>query len=838
MQQYLRLKAQHPDELMLYRMGDFYELFYDDAERAAKLLGITLTSRGQSADKPIVMAGIPVHGLETYVAKLVNAGLPVVICEQIGESTGKGLVKREVTRIITPGTLTDESLLDARRDSLLCAVCGENDDFGVAVLDLSSGRFLVQEVTGMQNLLAELARIRPSELLIPVDFDLNCEFYLKRRDVSDFDLISSRQNLCQQFGCKDLIGFGCDDLTYALASAGCLLDYAKETQGQSLVHINSLRRESSSDFMMLDAATRRNLEIDSSLYGSNDNCLLSVLDNCTTSMGSRLLRRWLNQPLCDVVRIRQRHDTVQDLLTNYAFEQFRENLKEVGDIERILARVALRSAKPRDLSRLKQAFEQLPIIRGLLADFTNDKLQQLYQEIAVFPDLCRLLEQAIIDSPPALLRDGGVIKDGFNQQLDELRQMSTNSVDFLLKLEKREQRRTGINQLKVGFNKVQGYFIEVARSKSDIVPVEYKRRQTLKHAERFITPELKEFEDKALSANSRALQLEKQLYEEILDELILQIANLQLCASSLAELDVLTTFAANALNLELTCPKWDESGTGIQIKQGRHLVVENVLQTPFIKNDVSFDAKKRMLLITGPNMGGKSTYMRQTALIVLMAQVGSFVPAVKCVLSLVDRIFTRIGSSDDLAGGRSTFMVEMNETANILHNVTAQSLVLMDEVGRGTSTFDGLALALAAAEYLADVGCFTLFATHYFELTKLSQRKKQVVNVHLSAIEHNNQIIFLHQVQEGAVSKSYGLAVAKLAGVPDQVIDRAQQHLIKFEANNAVKKQIPKIAPMQQELFLRLPHPLMEELQKLELDNLTPLEALNKLYQWRDKFTD
>jgi len=834
MQQYLRLKAAYPDELMFYRMGDFYELFYEDAKRAAKLLDINLTSRGKSNGEPIPMAGVPVHSLENYLAKVVKAGVSAVICEQIGQANNKGLVKREVARIITPGTLTDDSLLDARQDSLLVAVYGKNDNFGLATLNLSSGRFTVQELSGEKNLQAELNRIHPAELLLAQGFKLDTNFYVKYRTENEFDLSLAKQNLCKHFDCKDLTGFGCDDLTHAISCAGCLLNYAVETQSSALPHINKLRFESSGDFMLLDLATRRNLELDNSLFGNNV-CLVNVLDNCATNMGSRLLRRWLNQPFKIVEPIIKRNVAVTELLVNYKFESFIKPLQTIGDIERILARIALRSARPRDLSRLAEALSCFSIITDLLAEFTSHKLIELKNNITVLPQILELIKNAIIDNPPILLRDGGVIKPGFDSELDELRTIGANAGEYLLQLEEYEKNRTGIKNLKISFNKVHGYFIEITKSQVEQVPLDYQRRQTLKTGERFITPELKEFEDKALSAGSKALTREKTLYEEILDKLISYLIPLQNSAEALAKLDVLVTFAQNTLSLELTCPKFIPDANVINIEQGRHLVVESVLKTPFIKNDVNFDDEKRMLLITGPNMGGKSTYMRQTALIVLLAQVGSFVPAVKCEISLVDRIFTRIGAADDLAGGRSTFMVEMSETANILHNATKKSLVLMDEVGRGTSTFDGLSLAMAAAEYLADVGCFTLFATHYFELTKLAETKKRVANVHLSAMEHNDQIIFLHQVMDGAVSKSYGLAVAQLAGIPAQVLSRANQHLAKLElaANN---KKIPTIKPVQQELFLSLPHPLVEAFKKLELDNLTAKQALDLLYNWKNLY--
>ncbi|OYT83866.1 MAG: DNA mismatch repair protein MutS [Pseudomonas sp. PGPPP4] len=847
MQQYLKIKHQHPEQLLFYRMGDFYELFYDDARRAAKLLDITLTARGASAGKSIPMAGIPFHSAEGYLAKLVKLGESVVICEQIGDpATSKGPVERQVVRIITPGTVSDEALLDERRDNLLTAVLGDERLFGLAVLDIASGRFTVQELAGWETLLAELDRLNPAELLIPDDWPAGLPAEkrrgVRRRAPWDFDCDSALKSLCQQFGTGDLKGFGCDKLGLALGAAGCLLAYAKETQRTALPHLRSLRHERLDDTVILDGASRRNLELDVNLAGGRDNTLQSVVDRCQTAMGSRLLTRWLNRPLRNRAVIEARQDAITCLLEGYRFESLQPQLKDIGDLERILARIGLRNARPRDLARLRDALAALPALQDGLTQMIAPHLLDLARSIQTYPELAATLARAIIDNPPAVIRDGGVIKRGYDSELDELQTLSENAGQFLMDLEAREKARTGLQGLKVGYNRVHGYFIEIPSRQAESAPADYIRRQTLKGAERFITPELKAFEDKALSAQSRALAREKALYEALLDELIGHLAPLQDSAAALAELDVLANFAERALNLDLNKPRFVEEPC-LKIGQGRHPVVEQVLETPFVANDVTLDNDTRMLVITGPNMGGKSTYMRQTALIVLLAHVGSFVPAASCELSLVDRIFTRIGSSDDLAGGRSTFMVEMSETANILHNASEHSLVLMDEVGRGTSTFDGLSLAWAAAEQLARLRAWTLFATHYFELTVLPDGQPSVANVHLNATEHNDRIVFLHHVLPGPASQSYGLAVAQLAGVPEDVILRAREHLARLEAasfNGEVGTPLPvsapaKDRPLQADLFASAVHPLIEELERLQPDDITPRRALELIYEWKKR---
>ncbi len=863
MQQYLRIKAEHPNELVFYRMGDFYELFFDDAKKASQLLDVTLTARGKSGGEPIPMAGIPYHAADGYLAKIVKAGESVAICEQIGDpATSKGPVERKVVRIVTPGTVSDEALLDAHKDNLLVALFQHTDYnqqppvtlYGLASLDMGSGRFQVSEYDDESVLQGELERLNPAELLI-ADELVDSEMVqrrrgIRRRPVWEFDSETAERLLCQQFGTQDLAGFGCQHLTTAISAAGCLLAYTKETQRSALPHIRKITVENRDHAVAMDAATRRNLEIDSNLNGGDENTLFSVLNSSSTAMGGRLLRRWLNRPLRDLPLLTARQDAIDSLIHNYQFEPIREELRHIGDMERILGRIALKSARPRDLSRLCQSLATYPALQQQLKEHTGAKLRDLAHEIQEFPHWVELLDKALVENPPVVIRDGGVIAEGYDEELDELRNISTNAGQFLIDLETRERERSGISTLKVGYNRVHGYFIEISRGQAENAPADYIRRQTLKNAERFITPELKTFEDKALSAKSRALTREKALYEALIDTLHEDLMALQTSANAVAELDVLTTLAERADSLQLRRPELTKE-TGIDIVAGRHLVVERVLKDPFVPNNLVLNPARRMLIITGPNMGGKSTYMRQTALIVLLAQVGSFVPAEQSKIGLVDRIFTRIGSSDDLAGGRSTFMVEMTETANILNNATANSLVLMDEIGRGTSTFDGLSLAWACAIHLAEqIQAFTLFATHYFEITEIPNTLPAVANVHLDATEHNDNIVFLHNIQEGAANQSYGIQVAKLAGIPASVLQQAREQLSLLEAGTHERLALdtqtsaphtkaqttvapsvmnPAQGPQQHELFAE-PHPVVTELGELDLDNMTPRQALEKLY--------
>ncbi len=836
MQQYLRIKAEHPDILLFYRMGDFYELFYDDARRAAELLNITLTTRGQSAGAPIPMAGVPFHAVENYLAKLVKLGQSVAICEQIGDpATSKGPVERRVTRIVTPGTLTDEALLDERRDNLLLALHQVKNTYGLAHLDLSGGRFTVTQLHGEAALLNELERLKPAELLIGEDFTLPDPWRqhpgLRRQAPWHFDRDSATRMLCGQFSVRNLDGFGCADQPVAVAAAGCLLQYVKDTQRGALPHLTGLRVERHEDSVILDAASRRNLELEHSLSGQHQHTLLGLLDRCVTPMGARLLRRWMHRPLRDRAMLSQRQESLRRLLDNGGYEYLRGLLRGVGDVERILARVALKSARPRDLTVLADALGRLPTLQPFLRTLEAGLLQDLARRAGTHPEICDLLNQAIIANPPQILRDGGVIAPGYDAELDELRSLGERADQYLVELEARERQRTGIAHLKVGFNRVHGYYIEVTRAQSQTVPPDYHRRQTLKGAERYIIPELQEFEHKVLHAQERALAREKALYDALLNHLITQLPTLQACAAALAELDVLSNLAERAAALNWNAPEWVDQ-PGIAITAGRHPVVEQVLDEPFVPNDLQLEPeRRRMLIVTGPNLGGKSTFMRQTALIVLLAHLGSFVPAERAVIGPIDRIFTRIGASDDLAGGRSTFMVEMSEAANILHNATPHSLVLIDEIGRGTSTFDGLALAWACAAHLAGtVRALTLFATHYFELTRLPDEQPGIANVHLDAVEHGESIVFLHRVQDGPADRSYGLQVAALAGVPPVVIQQARQRLRLLE-RQMLRRELParSEARPQLALFGEEVHPAVAALADLDLETLTPQQALAAL---------
>ncbi|MBB1269171.1 DNA mismatch repair protein MutS [Shewanella sp. SR44-3] len=842
MRQYLTMKAAHPEMLLFYRMGDFYELFYEDAKLASELLGISLTARGKSGGDPIPMAGLPYHAVEGYLAKLVQIGQSVAICEQVGDpATSKGPVERKVVRLVTPGTLTDEALLQERQDNLLAAIYQGKVGFGYATLDISSGRFVIAELDTQEALEAELQRTRPVELLYSEDFSnlslINHLKGIRRRPEWEFDFDTSVNLLLQQFGTKDLHGFGISDARLSLQAAGCLMQYVKDTQKTALPHINAIVRFNQADSIILDAATRRNLELTQNLSGGREHTLAWVLDNTATPMGSRMLQRWLHQPLRDKKIIEARHNAVSELIETNLFDDFHQQLKSIGDIERIMARLALRSARPRDFARLRQALSLLPDLQHTLGQCQTPLLTKLAQLIGEFPAEHELLENAIVDSPPMLIRDGGVIRSGYHSELDEWRALSEGATDYLTELETREKQATGISTLKVGYNRVHGYYIEVSRLQADKVPLSYQRRQTLKGTERYITPELKVYEEKVLSSQGKALALEKQLWDQLFDLIFPKLNELRDFANAAAELDVICCFAERAESLHYTQPQM-VSKTGIQINAGRHPVVERVSSTAFIANPVSLDAKRHMLIVTGPNMGGKSTYMRQVALISLMAHIGCFVPADSAVIGPIDRIFTRIGASDDLASGRSTFMVEMTETANILHNATSQSLVLMDEIGRGTSTYDGLSLAWSAAEYLAlQLKAMTLFATHYFELTQLPDLIPGANNVHLDAIEHDDTIAFMHAVQEGAASKSYGLQVAALAGVPSHVIQAAKHKLHQLENrdNQASTASTSRIAPQQQSLSLS-PVPMrgekaLNKLTTINPDELSPKQALDLLYE-------
>ncbi|MGY5392707.1 DNA mismatch repair protein MutS [Acinetobacter sp. NigerLNRRAM0016] len=859
MQQYLKVKMQHPHALMFYRMGDFYELFFDDAHKAAKLLGITLTHRGKTNGNPIPMAGVPFHAAEGYLARLVKKGETVVICEQVGEVTGKGPVDRQVVRILTPGTLTDDALLNSHQSSNLVALCLQQNQIGIALLDLSAGIFKVQQQDfKLEQLSIELARLMPSEILVDEDIvdpnileqvkkQLDCP--VTKRPNVDFNLNNAQKTLCDQLGVSTLSGFGIDHLPLAKAAAAALIHYAKETQKTALPHIRSIQLEQSSDFIALDPVTHRNLEIVEPLF-EHGTSLFQLINDCQTAMGGRLLSRTLMQPLRDTALLDARLDAIHAFIKGYHESPIRLVLKEIGDIERILSRVALGSARPRDLVQLRHASAQLPFLRHainpIVANQESQLVQQLNEELGDFHGLHQRLLAAIVENPPVLLRDGNVIAEGFDSELDELRKIRDHAGQFLIDLEIKEREESGISTLKIGYNRVSGYYIELTRAQAEQAPAHYIRRQTLKNAERYITPELKSFEDKVLSSESRALAREKMLFEMLLDELRQEIAALQMMSAAIAQIDLLSNFAHQARLRNWTRPEFSPE-TGINIIAGRHPVVEALSKTAFTPNDTHLDYAHRMAIITGPNMGGKSTFMRQTALISLLAYCGSFVPAQSAVLGPIDRIFTRIGSADDLSTGKSTFMVEMTETSQILHHATNQSLVLMDEVGRGTSTYDGLSLAWACVLDLTKrVKCLCLFATHYFELTELS-KESGIYNYHVSAKELNGNLILLHKVQQGPASQSHGLQVAKLAGIPANVIKEAQNRLKILErqqqqhVNTAVQRDLfTATAPVEPDIIERVVEvekvsPALEILKELDVDNLTPREALQHLYMLKEQ---
>ncbi|MEK6805311.1 MAG: DNA mismatch repair protein MutS [Pseudomonadota bacterium] len=828
MRQYFAIKAQAPDMLLLFRMGDFYEFFYDDARKAARLLNITLTSRGESDGAPIVMAGIPAHSLDQYLARLVNAGESAALCEQVGEvGKEKGPVQREITRIITPGTVTEDALLESRKQNLVASVSNKGQFWGLAWLELSSGRFSVLQCDRFDEVMMEIHRLQPSEILCAEGQDGFATVKAQSRPPWQFDTDAAHRTLTQQFGTQDLRGFGCQGLDAAIGAAGALLRYVQDTQKNRMPHLRGLRTETLNESLQLDPVSRRNLEIDQSFSGDSKHCLLAVLDSCCTAMGSRGLRRWLTRPLRQRLLLNSRFQAVEALRQEQRHMKVRVALTDFSDLERIASRIALRSARPRDLENLLRGLEKLPNLVQTLQGLAAPLVQALVHQIGDHSTLAKTLRLALSDDLPALIKEGGVFRQGYDGELDRLRALSQDADSFLLELEQQERGRTGIETLKVGYNRIHGFYIEIGKSHLARVPPHYSRRQTLTNFERYITQELKAFEDQVLSARDQALSRERQLYDALLTQLGQHLQSLQACAEAVTDLDVLACFAERAQALKLTRPELNEV-PGLEIRGGRHLVVEHTTRDPFIANDLHLSDETRLLVITGPNMGGKSTYMRQTALIVLLAHVGSFVPAESVRLGPVDRIFTRIGASDDLASGQSTFMVEMTETANILHNATEQSLVLMDEIGRGTSTYDGLALARACAEYLAvHVRAYTLFATHYFELTELAQRFGSIANIHLDATEHGEKLVLLHRVKPGPASRSFGIKVAALSGIPQPVLQQARIYLSQFES-------APQDNPKQPQAALPPPsesQPVMDLLQSTNPDALSPKQALDLIYK-------
>jgi DNA mismatch repair protein MutS len=831
MQQYLRIKADYPDMLVFYRMGDFYELFFDDAERAAKLLGITLTSRGATAGTPIKMAGVPYHAAEQYLAKLVKLGESIAICEQIGDpATSKGPVERKVARIVTPGTLTDSALLNENKDSLLLALYPQGELIGIAWLNLANGHFRVKQISAA-HISSELERLQPAELLAPQEYAISStRCVIKKLPLYQFDAGMAERALKAHFSVHDLQGFGIENSLSVIGAAGALLEYTRRTQQGALPHITGITLEHASEYVLMDAATRRNLEISETLRGEAAPTLLSQLDASASSMGSRLMRHWLHHPLRKRETLKLRHDAVSVLAqNNNAQKKLHDALKQMADIERITGRIALKSARPRDLSGLRDALTLLPAMQNVLNTLDSPRLLQLSSDLACDSNLLIILNNSLLDEPASVLREGGIIRDGYDAELDELRGIQNNCGEFLLSLEAREKARTGISTLKVEYNRVHGFYIEVSHANTQKVPDDYRRRQTLKNAERYITPELKTFEDKALSANDRALAREKFLYEALLNTLLPHIGTLQNMATAVAETDVLCAFAHNANVLNHVAPQFTDDEI-ISIEAGRHPVVEAQVEN-FIANATQLTRTRQLMLITGPNMGGKSTYMRQVALIVLLAHCGAFVPAQSATIGPIDQIFTRIGAADDLAGGRSTFMVEMTEAANILNNATQNSLVLLDEIGRGTSTFDGLSLAWAIARHLAEkTRSYTLFATHYFELTRLSDDLAQIANAHLDAVEHHDKIVFLHALEDGPANQSYGLQVAQLAGVPRAIVNAAKKRLTQLENqshNNAQQADLFSL-PLAPEPEL---HAALEKLNHTKPDELSPKQALELIYQ-------
>jgi DNA mismatch repair protein MutS len=832
MQQFLGFKAEYPDMLLFFRMGDFYELFYEDAKKAARLLNITLTKRGKSGGNDIPMAGVPYHAADNYLSRLIKLGESVAICEQIGDpALSKGPVERKVVRIVTPGTITEDVLLNERVSNVLLAIYKGKEHFGLASVELSSGQISLLEIEQNNSLEDIIEQYQPAEILISESFDqeicIDQNRALTKRPDWHFNQSSAETIIKEQYNVKDLTGFGIQNLHSCISALGCLIQYLNDTQKISLPHLQIPKINLTDDIVQIDAVSRRNLELETGLVEGKSHTLLNVIDTTSTVMGSRLLRRWLQQPIRSHDILRLRYDAVENLLDNHRHSDFHESMRGICDIERIMSRVALKSARPRDLIQLRNSLALLPEIKQGLLKIDSPRLNSLSQDIDLFPELLDTLHKALVDEPPVVIRDGGVIAEGYDSELDELRQLSNDAGQFLTDLEEQEKQRTGIQGLKVGYNRVHGYYIEISRLHSSNVPDNYNRRQTLKAAERFITPELKDFENKILSAKDKSLAREKILYGQLLDYIARYLSELQCCASAIAEFDIYLCFAEIAETINFTAPVLTKE-KGISIEAGRHPVVEQIQTEPFIANDLTLSSVHQMLIITGPNMGGKSTYMRQTALIVLLAHIGSYVPANKATIGPIDRIFTRIGASDDLASGRSTFMVEMTETANILNNATNNSLVLMDEIGRGTSTYDGLALAWACASHLAKVTqAYTLFATHYFELTSLPDHESNVINVHMDVVEHGDEIVLLHSVKPGPANQSYGIQVASLAGIPKAVITAAKNRLHEIEQQSPLENtQKP-----QADLFNE--NPLLEKLEHIDPDSTSPKQALALLYELR-----
>lgn len=834
MQQYLSIKSKYSDLLLFYRMGDFYELFFEDAIVAARLLDLTLTSRNKNSKDEIPMAGVPVHAVDSYLAKLLRLGKSIAICDQIGDpATSKGLVERKVTRIITPGTIIEDELLQSNKDNYLLAVNSVENNFGLSYLDLSSGRYFIQSCTDVSELLNEIDRIDPAEILIDENshYSIDSKYSIKYLPSWHFDYQSSVDALCKQFQTSNLDGYICENQRIGITAAGAILQYVKDTQKSALPHINGIYVHKNTDYLIVDSVSRKNLEVEKSIQGDLKASLFGIIDNTASSIGSRCLRSWINQPTRIQSILTSRHEAIDELIRMDEYKSLHKSLSRIQDIERIRSRISLQTAQPRDLDALRNTLSLLPSIQMILSQCCSALLQDSLTQISGHEDLITKLSRALIDEPPTLIRDGGVIKTGYDDELDQLRNISKSANQFLIELEVNEKKATNLASLKVAFNRIHGYYIEIPRSQAENVPSHYIRRQTLKNSERFITPELKAFEDKVLSAKERALIREKYLYNELLGSLLIDLDTIQKCAFGLAQLDALVTLAERAITLNYVCPTFTENKC-IKINEGRHPIIEHATSDPFTTNDAELNEKRKLLLVTGPNMGGKSTYMRQIALITWLAYTGSYVPAKKATIGPIDAIYTRIGASDDLSSGRSTFMVEMTEAAKILNNATENSLVLMDEIGRGTSTYDGLSLAWACAEHISIINkAFCLFATHYFELTQLPEQFDSIHNIHIDAIEHNDQIIFLHAVKNGPASQSYGLHVAQLAGIPKSVINTAKSKLKQLEINthnltkHTSQKQLGLVLDeIENNLVLRL-------VKEINPDDLSPKESLEFLYK-------
>ena len=845
-EQYLSIKSEHSEYLLFYRMGDFYELFFEDARRASNLLGITLTSRGKSNDEPIPMAGVPVQSAEQYLKKLLDLGESVAICEQIGDPNLKGLVERKVVKIVTPGTLTDAAFLNQKKDNIVAALFCHNSSIGAAWISLSSGTFSIQEINH-KHIDALVARIQPTEILISESFDyynsaLFRQIAITKLDENEFKKNNHFKRLKQYLKGSAYRTLEENNMSSALIAAGVVLNYVYKTQGKEIVHLNQISIERSGEYLKLDHFTCRNLELSETIYGQNHPTLFSLMDKCSSGMGSRWLRYSLYHPLRDRVNINKRLDAIESLTRHRDISVIRgmdEIFKKLVDVERITSRIGLGTARPRDLSGLRDSLKLLPNLKNILNQLESERLTYLSQNLTICEDVIHILENSILPNPATSIREGNVINVNHSQELDELRLVQRNSGQFLSELESREKQKTGLQNLRVEYNRVHGFFIEIPRSKSEEIPIHYSRRQTLKNVERFITPELKEFESKALSAKANAIAIEKELYTEILSRLKEFLTKLKKTTSSLAEIDGLLALAKLSLHEGYCRPKFSDK-TELKIRNGRHPIVETQIDT-FIPNSISLHEDKKLLLITGPNMGGKSTFMRQTAIIVIMSHIGSFVPAESATIGEIDQIFTRIGASDDLAGGQSTFMVEMSESANILSNGTSHSLVLMDEIGRGTSTFDGVALASAMASYIAEKKhSLTLFATHYFELTQLANVHASIENVHVAAKKYKDDIVFLHTINEGAASQSYGIEVARLAGIPNEVISAAQKNLQELKLTNTIIDKQKDLFDHDDFLKLSRPltHPIVKKIQKLDPDKISPQKASEILYELKKLSTD